>query len=293
MPPKVIDLVGQRFGKLTVVAQDNTFDGKGTRWVCDCDCGSKGIMVRRAMLIRGKTKSCGCYKREYLESVFKDLSGQRFGKLIVRERFDKKGKTYWLCDCDCGTTGVVASSSDLKNGDKASCGCDCGNTDIEVVRSSLVAKDSHKQVSCGCWVKEGNHSVSRYSDRKAAIVKTLYTKLKIRNKKLGFGDDIITISDFTALIEQPCSYCGLTKSDTSKEPRSYRAELTGTVSHHIDLDYVYHHNGIDRIDSNRGYTPDNVLPCCKYCNVAKLNNSQEDFLEWAERVYCHFVVGED
>ena len=333
MPPKVIDLVGQRFGKLTVVAQDNTFDGKGTRWVCDCDCGSKGIMVRRAMLIRGKTKSCGCYKREYLESVFKDLSGQRFGKLIVRERFDKKGKTYWLCDCDCGTTGVIASSSDLKNGDKASCGCvrkayieehdltgrkfgrltvkgksqrrsangdvyyicdcDCGNTNIEVVRGGLVAQDSHRQISCGCWVKEGHNSVNRYSDRKMAITKTLYTKLIIRNKKLGFGDEIITVTEFTNLIEQPCAYCGLKESVSSNEPYSYVAKQKGIVSYHIDLDYVYRHNGIDRIDSNRGYAPDNVLPCCKYCNVAKLNNSQEDFLEWAERVYYHFVVGED
>ena len=333
MPPRVIDLVGQRFGKLIVVAQDNAFDGKGSRWICDCDCGAKGILVRRDMLIRGKTKSCGCYKQAYLESVFIDLSGQRFGKLTVRERFDKKGKTYWLCDCDCGTTGVVASSSDLKSGDKASCGCvrklyiqehdltgqrfgrltvtgksqrrsangdiyylcdcDCGNTNIEVVRSSLVAKDSHKQVSCGCWVKEGHHSVSRYSDRKMAIAKILYTKLKIRNKKLGFDDEIITFTDFADLIEQPCAYCGLTESDSSKESHSYRTKQKETVSYHIDMDYVYRHNGIDRIDSTKGSTPNNVLPCCKYCNVAKSNDSQADFLEWAERVYHHWVEGEN
>ena len=333
MPEKVIDIVGQRFGKLTVIAQDKTFEGKGSRWICDCDCGTKGILVRRDMLIRGKTKSCGCYKQEYLESVFKDLTGQRFGKLTVRERFNKKGRTYWLCDCDCGTKGLVASSSDLKNGDKASCGCvrklyikehdltgqrfgrlivkgksrrrsangdvyylcdcDCGNTNIEVVRSSLVAKDSHKQVSCGCWVKEGHHSVNRYSDRKVTIIKTLYTKLKIRHRNLGFSNEIISITDFAKLIEQPCAYCGLMESDASKEPISYVAKKKEIGSHHIDLDYVYWHNGIDRIDSKKGYTPDNVLPCCKYCNVAKLNNSQANFLEWAERVYRHFVVRED
>ena len=333
MPPRVTNLVGQRFGRLTVVEQDNTFNGKGSRWICDCDCGSKGILVRRSMLIRGKTKSCGCYKQEYLASVFKDLSGQRFGKLTVQERFDKKGRTYWLCDCDCGTKGVVASSSDLKNGDKASCGCvrkayirehdltgqkfgrltvreksprrsangdvyylcdcDCGNTGIEVVRSSLVAKDSHKQVSCGCWVKEGHNSVNRYLDRKMAITKTLYTKLKIRNRNLGFGDDVITIAEFANLIEQPCAYCGLTESDSTKEPRSYRTSKKGIPSYHINLDYVYRHNGIDRIDSNKGYTLENVLPCCKYCNAAKLNHSQAEFLEWAERAYHHFVLNKD
>ena len=51
-------------------------------------------------------------------------------------------------DCDCG------------------CDCDCGNTNIEVVRGGLVAQDSHRQISCGCWVKEGHNSVNRYSDRK-------------------------------------------------------------------------------------------------------------------------------
>ena len=332
MPPKVIDLVGQRFGKLTVVAQDKTFQGKGSRWICDCDCGTMGVLVRRSMLIGGKTKSCGCYKQEYLESIFNDLSGQRFGKLTVRERYDKKGRTYWSCDCDCGTKGVIASSNDLKSGDKTSCGCvrelyirehdltgqkfgrlivkeksqrrsangdiyyvcdcDCGKKGIEVVRSSLVAKDSHKQVSCGCWVKEGHNSVNRNSDRKSAITKTLYTKLKVRNRKLGFGDEIITITDFANLIERPCAYCGITESDSSKEPYSYRAKQKEIVSYHINLDYVYRHNGIDRIDSNKGYTLDNVLPCCKYCNAAKLDHSQTDFLEWVERVYSHFVVGE-
>ena len=69
MPPKTIDLVGQRFGRLTVVAQDKTFEGKGSRWICDCDCGTKGVLVQRSMLIRGKTKSCGCLKKEYLESA--------------------------------------------------------------------------------------------------------------------------------------------------------------------------------------------------------------------------------
>ena len=330
MPPKVIDLVGQRFGKLIVVAQDKSFEGNGSQWICDCDCGTKGVLVRREMLIRGKTKSCGCYKKEYLQSVFKDLTGQRFGKLTVIERFDKKGKTYWLCDCDCGTKGVIASSSDLKKGDKASCGCvrkafieehdltgrkfgrltvkgkskrrsangdiyyicdcDCGNKNIEVVRSSLVAQDSHRQVSCGCWVKEGHHIVNRYSDRDTAIIKTLYTKLKIRNRKLGFGEAIITIEDFSDLIEQPCAYCGLEKSDSSKEPYSYVAKQKGIDSFHIDMDYEYHHNGIDRIDSGKGYTLDNVIPCCKYCNVAKLNHSQEDFLAWVERVYQYFVI---
>lgn len=329
MAPKTIDLTGQRFGKLTVFGQDKTYTGKGSRWICDCDCGTKGVLVRRSNLVRGKTKSCGCYKKEYLDSVFQDLTGQKFGKLTVRELYARKGKTYWVCDCDCGTRGVIASSSDLKTGDKASCGCvrrkyieskdltgqkfgrltvvrksdrrsengdvyyvcncDCGTQNIEVVRSSLIATDSHRQVSCGCWVKEGFSSYNRHENRDEAIYRYLYGKLKVRNKKLGFGDNIISFEKYIELINQPCEYCGLVGTDTTKESLYYSAQKGKKTSPQIDLNYEIHHNGIDRINSELGYIQGNVVSCCKYCNMAKSNYSQEDFLFWAERVYCFFV----
>ena len=60
--------------------------------------------------------------------AFKDLTGMRFGRLVVRERtankITKSGKpvAQWLCDCDCGNTNVVRSAS-LNNGATKSCGC--------------------------------------------------------------------------------------------------------------------------------------------------------------------------
>lgn len=44
-------------------------------------------------------------------------------------------------------------------------------------------------------------------------------------------------------------------------------------------------NGIDRVDSNIGYTKDNSVPCCKYCNFAKHTMSEDDFYVWVKRVY--------
>jgi hypothetical protein len=53
----------------------------------------------------------------------KNLIGQRFGRLIVRERSPGKyPRAYWVCDCDCGSITVV-SSSNLKCGGAQSCGC--------------------------------------------------------------------------------------------------------------------------------------------------------------------------
>ena len=44
-------------------------------------------------------------------------------------------------------------------------------------------------------------------------------------------------------------------------------------------------NGIDRIDSNIGYTKENSVSCCKFCNTAKSTMSRDEFLKWIKKVY--------
>lgn len=65
---KRMDLTGKKYGRLTVLreAESRTRkDGKGTLryWVCKCTCGNI-TEVRQEQLIKGKSKSCGCYRRE-------------------------------------------------------------------------------------------------------------------------------------------------------------------------------------------------------------------------------------
>ena len=54
----LIDLTGARFGKLTVIEQAESKNGK-TRWACLCDCGVT-TCVRSSHLRNGRAKSCGC-----------------------------------------------------------------------------------------------------------------------------------------------------------------------------------------------------------------------------------------
>jgi hypothetical protein len=64
---KIIDLVGQKFGKLTVIKQYKEYKGKDrhTYWVCKCSCGNeKDVIVSSDKLKNGNTKSCGCYIKE-------------------------------------------------------------------------------------------------------------------------------------------------------------------------------------------------------------------------------------
>ena len=54
----------------------------------------------------------------------RDLTGQRFGKLVVIEEhgINKQGNYCWTCECDCGNTTIVSSTNLLRNHTK-SCGC--------------------------------------------------------------------------------------------------------------------------------------------------------------------------
>lgn len=56
-------------------------------------------------------------------SRLKDLTGQRFGRLIVIQRIPSCGiDTYWLCACDCGQNSEV-NAHNLNSGNSTSCGC--------------------------------------------------------------------------------------------------------------------------------------------------------------------------
>lgn len=63
----LIDLTGQRFGRLTVIKRAENKSGD-TRWECLCDCG-KTTVVRSQYLRGGNTKSCGCLANEYRHSI--------------------------------------------------------------------------------------------------------------------------------------------------------------------------------------------------------------------------------
>lgn len=53
-----------------------------------------------------------------------DLTGKRFGRLVILERVEsnRKDKPAWLCLCDCGNE-IVSYSDYLSSGHTRSCGC--------------------------------------------------------------------------------------------------------------------------------------------------------------------------
>ncbi len=74
---KFIDLTGKKFGRLTVLGSAGN-KGIQPLFTCKCDCG-KICEIRGDKLRSGKTQSCGCLQKEYLENA----NGERSRKFEI------------------------------------------------------------------------------------------------------------------------------------------------------------------------------------------------------------------
>lgn len=148
---------------------------------------------------------------------------------------------------------------------KYECLCDCGNKHI-VTGESL---RSGKSKSCGCFKKDYIPK-NKILDREKALWKQLYNStIKKRSKKLNYISDI-DIDEFIKISKSRCNYCGLEKSNILKDRIG---------------NFYLKYNGIDRINSSKGYMKNNSVACCKYCNIAKNTMTVKEFISFIKRVY--------
>ena len=94
----VIDLAGQRFGRLVVINRaENSKTGKA-KWNCFCDCSAKTVVFSDA-LTSGHTNSCGCIriektiKRNTKHGLSKDIAYSCW-KGINKRCYNKNDKSY-------------------------------------------------------------------------------------------------------------------------------------------------------------------------------------------------------
>lgn len=116
------NLVGQVFGRLTVIAKD---DNKSSYWICECDCGNIVSRRRDSLFSQGDKASCGCRKKELTSLQWSaQLENQKFGKLFVEKKVKYEGlRSLWQCKCDCGNT-ILLPSRYLLSMNVKSCGCE-------------------------------------------------------------------------------------------------------------------------------------------------------------------------
>lgn len=264
-------------------------------------------------------------------SRFQDLTGQRFGKLVVVEYAGKiKGKTKWLCKCDCGKEKVM-NAGDLKSGRTTSCGggvhkigmnvedltgqrfgrlvvirrgensrtgsvrwlcqCDCGNTK-EVYRSAL---KSGLTKSCGCWQKD------HPAQKTHGMSKTKIYGILCGMKDRCYNPNTPSYQNYGARGIKICQ-------EWLDDPMAF---IKWAYEHDFDEDAAQDECQIERIDVNGDYCPEN----CKWADsfeqannkrntiILEYNGEKHNLLEWSnitglsreiiyERVHCyHWSVG--
>lgn len=122
-------VIGSRYGRWTAVALGTAGTHIRRRTIlCRCDCGAEREVAENS-LTRGRSKSCGCLKRDMSQEIGRRgvvrviEVGERFGRWVVLNASDR---SRILCRCDCGTERAVTAAN-LLNRDPSkgsrSCGC--------------------------------------------------------------------------------------------------------------------------------------------------------------------------
>ena len=85
---RIVDLTGQKFGKITVLSFAYTTEHK--YYNCKCECGNEKI-IRGSQLTSGKTKSCGCLLRKAQKElgISRRIIYKAFGKEYTIEEIEQ------------------------------------------------------------------------------------------------------------------------------------------------------------------------------------------------------------
>ena len=137
--------------------------------------------------------------------------------------------------------------------------CDCGVIFL-ACSSSLRTGITKRCINCAMKEREKNKRITPQLEQ-------LYKqKILARCAYCKFECDL-TIEEFGEIISKDCYYCGKSPVPSVKfKKRKYNNTKPFLA------------NTVDRIDSSKGYTKSNCLPCCKTCNTMKMNLSLEEFL---------------
>lgn len=155
-------------------------------------------------------------------------------------------------------------ANDKKRQDSNLC-LDCGRTLTEEIQ----AKGKHDKLlrrCVPCYTKlqaqeskrperERNYKAEAFTNKH--VIWNHYVK-GAKKRGIHFA---LSKKHFQELIVKPCFYCNHQKA--------------GEV------------NGIDRIDNQKGYIEDNVVPCCETCNVLKGSQHPQEFIDKMQAIHLY------
>lgn len=150
--------------------------------------------------------------------------------------------------------------------------CRCGN-EIRFWKFSVM----QNQKSCGC----GLDNVGFTKEQRRTFNSRLNSyKNGAKNRNLDWE---LSYEDFFNLTQANCTFCGLKpkKINYFANAPSLKKE---SPNRNWDK-YTINFNGVDRLDNSKGYTLENSVSCCIYCNRAKSDLSLDEFKERIKKIY--------
>lgn len=302
------DYTGVQSGKLTLLRPTTQRTNTDTiLWVASCQCGNDNFLVRPDQVAMGNVLTCGCSRIE-------DHTGEKYNYLTFLRCTGrgKNGHVMWEVRCDCGQT-LIRTASEVVKGKAKSCGCmnenvrdytgekhgrltfmrpteergrnsgviwevlcECGII-TQILAHQVV---SGHTTSCGCArqdylddLRQHGNPHTRKFDPMVSSARAIWGA--------SYTDGDIDFDTFLTLSQQLCDYCG----DPPKNCFNVGGSKAGSEYQRQQGAFIY--NGLDRVDSTRGHTLDNVVPCCLPCNWAKGKRSRAEFLAHNERIYLH------
>lgn len=231
--------------------------GRENKWTKTCpNCGDIQCYTSsknrdRAIRLNIVCRKCFHKHRADNRRIKENYEGHKFGHLTVVKQFVSiHNKTFAECSCDCGKNKTF---------------------ELYKVKNNYVE-------SCGCQRIENNQHTNSSFKRKEygwSSFVLVYNGYKT-NAKYGRGGERefgLTKDDAMKLFKGNCFYCGKEPSSVKRTAKTYG-------------EFIY--NGIDRKDNSKGYTVDNCVSCCEFCNFTKSDTPYEKFVEWIRQVYNNF-----
>lgn len=226
---------------------------------------NQNMCIKQLMVYFGKSESAiGWNLKKFGIKVIRekqpeeDLTNKTFGKLTVLRKSDriyKDGHSRWVCICDCGS-------------DKEK-----HITPYHIINQTIK--------SCGCAMKGrfgpnpkiGPKIYKGYEDLSATYWGVITHGAKIRHLEFS-----ITMKDAWKQYIKQTGICSLSgesiildkKYGTNAKPWA-KEPLKQTAS-------------LDRIDSSKGYTVDNIQWIHKALNPMKMDMSEDNFVAWCKKV---------
>ena len=250
------------------------------KWIIECKHGQQKIVTHNYIVSR--LNVCNCIKNEY-----KINSKKHFLTIKNAYLHPEKRQTYIECLCECGnTTHIMASCF----GKTKSCGCKNHNTHRPKDKFgylTLIKKYKENGISkmlceCKCGIQKiyNTKDITRTKGVRSCgcvryenlldIYYVLLTRIK-HSAKLRNIEVAIESNDLKKLFEKQNGRCAISNEPIKIERNIKLNKQTNTAS-------------IDRIDSSKGYVIGNIQFVHKIVNLMKQDYSQNEFIEWCNKI---------